>query len=787
MGCHPVNRSEWKALESSPSGPLDPPAPNELVLLCDPPPARFQDLTRAGPGSGLPGSGKPRGMAPLFAGGPPSLRPPPEGLRPNLPPAIHPVAQLVRSFFLQAEGFSLEMNLSLAGYGLSPIGKGKYHMETALGSQGRLENFYVARDPGYPAAEGQFGLRIEEVKLRDDRKIILRVRFGPNSFTAQIQEKLFVLFGITAGDLAKVGASPQRVPDYPWQWVDLILLRLARPGTGSGDSPSGGLPGAGFPFAKFQPDLRDSRIDLKMAMTTKDFYFDEDPIKGLYLKGYDLPAGRRYRVEISGPLIPSLPGQRGPVLTLWGGRAIGLDTPRGAVELEVAEGKDPLQFEIELDPPGGSGVLPPALWLLPYQGAGATIQTRPKNREFPLVKLEMTGGVMADDPLNRAPAPKRALGIRWFDQGPRVVWKQLMAHRMQFTGLGTSFETGLPSTMILSNGSMEVKDGRPSVYTAISGSAQGQVQYRAAKKPGEEEQALLGLLRFESLEGKAILRSEQQINGDYITTLRGSMTTKVPLMGLQVRSPKLGRLNLVLEEATMKGEGELCVNITQGTVRWHQISGKATLPLMVEAHGGKVTFVQETAKLRPELKQYLGDELAKKVVSRFHLASKYIKFSTTEIELGKVKQENGVAMLEIITGVFNDIDIVADMQGRFYLHFSGRVIPVDVPPWAVMRDAALRVHVVSDRSEDGERVIRVENIFLEGRESAPTIFGLDRRLCGADRKSVFANVDLFEFGPTRPITIQMTPTGQGSDGPPTRFVVKNPDGGCFVLGRPNNP
>ncbi len=755
MSCRPVSASEANSLGM----PLEerPEEPNQVTpetfYICDAPVGIVS--RRAG--------WRPH---PVLAAGPPTLSPP----QPNLPPAVHPMAQLLRAFFIQTGHFSLDLKLSLAVYGFQPAGKSKYQLEMKLGDDGKIEKIYLESHPDYLPAElkikGLPDLKIEMVQLRPDGRLIAKVRAFGHPLVPEILEAFLKKFEIGPDDLAKVGTRPGILPPYPWQLLDLMLMKF------SSGSNAGKAPDTGLALDKIRFDLTDSEIKMEMAMESKDIKFSDGPLKGMYFQSYDLPVGEKNRLEISGPLAAPQVGKRGPVLTLWGGKTIGIDTPRGAVELSLSPSDQPIEFELALDPPGGVGSLPPALWLLPYKNDGAIIRTIPHAEDFPELALELTGGVMAE-----------GLGFRVWESGPKVVWHRLAAHQVHFAGLGSDLKTNAPSSVALTDGFFAIYQGRPNLQTHIEGEAKGAIMYRPAKQPEELRQQVLGTLNFNVLKGSAQLTSSQRANGDYVTSLDGNLFSEIPEMGLRVHNPKLGSVRVVMKDATMRGVGQLDVNVTQGVVKW---LGKDKVGLRVEAHGGNIEFIQDPTKVNPKLKAQLGARLANGVVSKMFLEAKLIAFATQELELSGVKKVNGVPMLEITNGNFSEVETRADLWGRLFLHAMGIVYPVEVKYKNRMKDALIKVGLLIDNTVDGVRQINISRIFLQGEESADSLYGSDASLCGFRRQHFEAFVDTLSFGDEGPVHVQLTDPNEFPliDGvrPHFHIFLKDPAGGCTAIG-----
>ena len=237
----------------------------------------------------------------------------------------------------------------------------------------------------------------------------------------------------------------------------------------------------------------------------------------------------------------------------------------------------------------------------------------------------------------------------------------------------------------------------------------------------------------------------------------------------------------------MWGVGRLDVNITQGTVKWqHTDHNRNDPPLRVEAAGGRVDFVQDPTKVSPVLSKKLGKGSIDRIVSRVFFAASKIAFSTDILELGGVRQVNGVPMLEITEGRFSEIENRGDFWGRFFLHSAGQVYPVEIQERHKMKDAVMKVGLLYDRTVAGERVVEISYIQLSGEESSDSLTGLDARLCGFRRQHMEVFLDQFSFGDEGPIHLKLTDPEQSPliDGvrPHTHLLLRDLSGGCLMLG-----
>ncbi len=688
---------------------------------------------------------------------------PPAGKSTLPAPPKNPIARVLYDLTTQLDDFEMDINIDIPIEGLNAGKPVDAMIQAVLGDKGAVIeldsrfnpglNFHLSNLGGLPllgrVVKYFTSYRVLRVFMDPKtRKIKARIDYrntyfgrDPDIFPFfKVHKKALDRFKLSSQLVAKYKLN-KGLPVYSWEMVDLFFTALEE--RRKQDKP----PKTGL--EKVRPLWNKGEISIE-----GNFSDQAVTLPGLTIRFAKLPSDKKHRITVKGKLIE-------PVITIQGLESLEVNNKKANFRLVNGHpNQEPLKIIAKIDPDGKT----PLRFTIPnYRSEGLYLETEPKGDPNLKLRFDLKEGIEID-------------GLNFYldKENPRMDIRKLVAKQIAFDGFGLHLETTSGDSAAFQNVHLHRHGGEIHFNSEFEAKANGEIAYQ---KNDQE----IGKIKFKYLEGKGKLSVSPDAEGAPQIEIAGKVSTELPELRLRVRSEKIAsEVTTDLSDALVFGTGRLVVWPTRKRALLEADPGES---FHVHGHKGRVRFHQDPSQVEkwPELKEKLGEDLAKSVVSDLLIDLKEIDFDLQKTDVlslitgDETNSPGGVKpALQIEEALLGPIKIKGDVYGRFFVRIPGGLYyplvigqtakerkkcrfdtatheydPKTCAYSAKMVDAEITIGTLTDQKDAaGLRKVQFTEIFLSGEESKPTFSKEDKKLCkGIDRQHLHAKLGIFQFSP----------------------------------------
>jgi len=686
----------------------------------------------------------------------------------------------------QIDNLDIHINVKLPMEGLSDGGgKTQVNLNALIKDGGAL--VYLGTDfkpsveiplwkPGtkIPLISPFFKIRLLKLSLDENRQVDARVCYLFIPFNYNVHDKLIdkIKKGDIPDELLKSNGVNwnNNVPLYSWQILDTLFEIQKHPPNKTDKSTDES-------FNNVKPVWDEGGIDIK-----GNFSNQKIELEGLTLDFAELPKGHKSRFTVRGPITS-------PILKVNGLSGISLGSEKGFVHFGNENPNEfPWVIQAVWDP---TNKKKPVFNIPQFKSNKIFIETIFKNGKERSVRLDMDEGIELS-----------GVSVDLNHPSPLVTIKKITAKQLSFEGFGTTLQTEPGNIAIMENMSLVLDSKKPVFNADLRSKAKGSVSYFM----NNEE---LGHINYDFInEAKGHVHIGHDENDKTKVSISGQIETKMPDLRLFVRSEKIhGFVKVEIADAFVGGSGTLNIWPYSSEIEVKGDSNHSTVH--IEGKKGQVRFGQnafEIPEWAEELKKLVPPELMSQAKTDVAVDIKHISFDFSKLKLiSAIANSDGKPAFQIDDTLMGPIKVSGTLKkGLFFLRIpTGLFMPWDLTKdWNQNADGKrkkgeeapltdnpnidMTIDLLSDKTDENdtqetERKIKIENIFLKIEETKDTFSPRDQKRCGAKRQHIHVNLRDFLFSPaarefelnglTHTHVVLKSPFGKGPRG----------SSGCFVL------